>query len=272
VTVLVSFGVGCRDGWGDHARRKAAEQATLGVQAFRNRRYSEAEGPFREAVKLDPTFKDWRLYLAITYLEGRTPGDEQKLQAAKDQFNAVLKLDPKDSIALEYLGTILVETEARETEDLDKRMAKLDEARQVFQRLAEADPKNKVAFYYGGVIAGTKLHAALTVARRSAGMKPDTPGPLKDKATRDALRAKYSDTISGATRSLNHALELSPNFSDPMACLSLLYRDRADLAATREEYRADLAQSRSWMTKTLDARKQNAAVGVDITPEPTNPR
>ena len=51
-----------------------------------------------------------------------------------------------------------------------------------------------------------------------------------------------------------------------MAYLNLLYRERADLAATPEEYKADIGQADLWMQKTLDMRKLKAGMTADVAP------
>lgn len=95
-------------------------------------------------------------------------------------------------------------------------------------------------------------------------MKPEDPGPLKDKKVLADLRAKYLDMVNDGIKSLDQALEIDPRYDDAMAYLNLLYRERADLAQTPQEYKADTAQADSWVQKTLDTRKQkaNATPGV----------
>jgi len=175
----------------------------------------------------------------------------------------VLKADPGNPVALECLGQILY-SEAQGIEDLDRKIAKLDEAQRVFERLAGTVPR--FAFYEGGAIAWAKSHAVLTVARSNSGMKPDAPGPIKDNVAREVLRAKYGELINAGIRRLHHALDLAPRYDDAMDYLNRLYRERADLAATPGEYRSDISQSDFWKKKTLDTRKQKAEVMTDVTP------
>ena len=260
--VLVS-GTGCR-------KLRARDDLNKGVQAFRNARYSDAVDRFKEAIELDPTFPTARLYLAIAYFQQWIPGTDdpdnnKMLEAAKDQFNKVLQDDPKNAVAIEYLAQLNY-SETQGIKDLDQKIAKLGEAQTWYQRLSDVDPKNKTALYSLGVIAWAKWYPTLSVARAKAGMKPEDPGPLKDKKAREELRAKNWDMINAGIGSLNHALEIDPKYDDAMAYLNLLYRERADLAATPEEYKADVGQADLWMQKTLDMRKQKAGMTADVTP------
>ncbi len=262
VLALVS-GTGCK-------KLRARDDLNKGVQAFRNARYSDAVDKFKEAIELDPTFPTARLYLAIAYFQQWIPGSDEPdndkmLQAAKDQFNKVLQDDPKNGVAIEYLAQLNY-SETQGIKDLDQKIAKLDEAQTWYQRLSDVEPKNKTALYSLGVIAWAKWYPTLSVARAKAGMKPEDPGPLKDKKAREELRAKYWEMINAGIGNLNHALEIDPKYDDAMAYLNLLYRERADLAATPEEYKGDIGQADLWMQKTLDIRKQKAGMTADVTP------
>ncbi|HEY1206919.1 MAG: tetratricopeptide repeat protein [Bryobacteraceae bacterium] len=262
VLALVS-GTGCK-------KLRARDDLNKGVQAFKSARYSDAVDKFKEAIELDPTFPTARLYLAIAYFQQWIPGSDEPdnakmLEAAKDQFNQVLQDDPKNAIAIEYLAQLNY-SETQGIKDLDKKTAKFDEAKEWYQKLSDLDPKNKTALYSLGVIAWAKWYPTLSVARSKAGMKPEDPGPLKDKKAREELRGRYWDMINAGIADLNRALDIDPNYDDAMAYLNLLYRERADLAATPEDYKADIAQADSWMQKTLDTRKKKAGMTADVTP------
>lgn len=263
IALALVSGTGCR-------KLRARDDLNKGVQAFRNARYSDAVDRFKEAIELDPTFPTARLYLAIAYFQQWIPGsdapdNDQMLQAAKDQFTKVLQDDPKNSVAIEYMAQLNY-SETQGIKDLDKKALKFDEAKDWYQKLSDIDPKNKTALYSLGVIAWNKWYPTLSLARAKAGMRPEDPGPLKDKKAREELRTKYWDMINTGIGNLNHALDIDPEYDDAMAYLNLLYRERADLAATPEEYKGDIAQADTWMQKTLDIRKKKAGMTADVTP------
>jgi tetratricopeptide (TPR) repeat protein len=263
VALALVCGAGCQ-------KLRARDNLNKGVQAFKSAKYSAAVERFKEAIELDPTFPTARLYLAIAYFQQWVPGnitdpDNQKmLDAAKEQFNLVLRDEPRNAVAIEYLAQLNY-SETQGIRDLDQKIQKLDEAKTWYQRLSDVDPRNKNAQYSLGVITWAKWYPVLTLARAKAGMRPEDPGPLKDKKAREELRAKYWDMINTGIGNLNEALNIDPNYDDAMAYLNLLYRERADLASTPEDYKADIAQADSWMQKTLDKRKQKAGVSADAT-------
>ncbi len=53
---------------------QARDQLNKGVQSFKNAKYEEAINHFQEAVKLDPTLLNARLYLATAYAQQYIPG------------------------------------------------------------------------------------------------------------------------------------------------------------------------------------------------------
>jgi tetratricopeptide (TPR) repeat protein len=259
----VVFSSGCQ-------KLRARDQLNKGVQAFRNARYTTAVEHFKTAVELDPTFKTARLYLGMAYYQQYIPGAEspenqQMLAAAKEQFLEVLRNDPNDTVAIASMASANY-NETQGITALKDKLKKLDEARDWYQRLGRVDPKNKEAFYTLGVITWAKWYPILQQARNSLGMRQEDPGPLKDKKLREELRATYWDMINEGIGSLNHALELDPRYDEAMAYLNLLYRERADLAATAEEYRADIAQADAWLQKTLDTRKEKANLPAATVP------
>jgi Tfp pilus assembly protein PilF len=255
LALAVVSGSGCQ-------KLRARDQLNKGVQAFRNAKYTEAVERFKTAVELDPSFQSARLYLAMAYFQQYIPGAEspenlQMVRAAKEQFNKVLETDPNNTVALASMAQLNYQ-ETQGLSDLDARFKKLDESREWNERLAKADPKYKEAFYSLGVIAWGKWYPILGAARAKMGMKPEDPGPLKDKKVREELRVKYLDMVNDGIKNLNRALEIDPRYDEAMAYLNLLYRERADIAETPEEYKADISQADTWLQKTLDTRKAKA--------------
>ncbi|HOL72226.1 MAG TPA: tetratricopeptide repeat protein [Bryobacteraceae bacterium] len=262
---LAVAGAGCE-------KLKARDQLNKGVQAFRNAKYAEAVERFKTAVQLDPTFPVARLYLATAYMSQYIPGAEspdnlKMAAAAKENFLKVLEQDPRNEVALASMASLHYQ-EAGGIQDLDAKMAKLDEAREWYLKLVDVSPSNKEAYYSLGVIAWAKWYPAFAAARSKAGMKPEDPGPLKDKKAREELREKYWTMIEEGLQNLNKALEIDSNYDEAMAYINLLYRQRADLAENQKDYQADIAEADKWLEKALNTRKMKAGVASAESAEP----
>jgi len=201
---------------------KARDQLNKGVQAFKNAQYPVAVEHFKTAVELDPEFATARLYLATAYMQQYIPGADspenmQMATASFDQFQKVLDKDPKNELAVASIASLLFNEK------------KLDEANQWYLKLVSLNPKNKEAYYTLGVIAWTKALVANGEARAKLGMKPDDPGPLKDKKKREEVASKNAPIIDEGIKDLDKALQIDPEYDDAMAYENLLYRQKADL-------------------------------------------
>jgi Tfp pilus assembly protein PilF len=253
---LLVAGTGCE-------KLRARDHLNKGVQAFKNAKYSEAVEHFKEAVQLDPNFPTARLYLATAYMSQYIPGadspeNNQNAKAANDEFLKVLERDPKDKMAIASLASLHY-SQAQGQISLQEKLKRLDEARQWYEKLAEVDPNNKEAYYSLGVIAWAKWYPALMEARNKLGMKPEDPGPLKDKKLKEELKQKYGPMIEDGIKNLERALQIDPQYDDAMAYMNLLIRERADLRDTPEQYKKDIEVADNWVQKTLETKKLKAA-------------
>ncbi|HZT32027.1 MAG TPA: tetratricopeptide repeat protein [Bryobacteraceae bacterium] len=230
---------------------KARDQLNKGVQSYKNAQYPEAVEHFKTAVELDPNFPTARLYLATAYMSQYIPGADspenlQMAQAAHDQFQKVLDQDPKNEVAIASIASLFFNQK------------KLDEAKQWYERLISVNPQNKEAYYTLGVIAWTKTFQPRMEARAKMGMKPEDPGPLKDKKVRDELRAKNLPIVEDGIKDLEKALQIDPEYDDAMAYVNLLYREKADLEENAEDYKKDTDMADSFVQKALQTKKIKA--------------
>jgi len=244
-------------------RLRSRDALNHGVQAFKGAKYADAVEFFKNAVALDPTNKNGRLYLATAYMSQYIPGAEspenlQFAKQAKEEFLRVLEKDPNDKVALESLASLSYQ-QAQGMPDLDAKLKKLDEAKEWNLKLIAADPQNKEGFYSLGVIDWVKWYAAWMKARADAGLKPEEPGPLKDAKVKEALKEQYGPVIDDGIKNLQKALDVDPSYDDAMAYMNLLIRERADLDDSPDQYKKDVDVADGWVQKALDTKKAKAA-------------
>lgn len=253
---LVLLSAGCD-------KLKSRDAINKGIQSYRNARYTEAVEFFKRSVALDPTNVNGKLYLATAYMTQYVPGsdDPKNLQmatAARDQFQNVLKDNPNDKTALASLASLSYQ-EAQGIPKMEDKIKKLDESRDWYLKLIKADPQNKEGYYSLAVIDWLKWYPNYMSARAEMGMKPEDPGPLKDKKVKADLKDKYGAMIQDGIDNLKKALSLDPNYDDAMAYMNLLIRQRADLADTPDEYKQQVAEADVWVQKSLETKKAKAA-------------
>jgi tetratricopeptide (TPR) repeat protein len=241
---------------------RSRDHINKGIQAFKSAKYTDAVEHFKTAIQLDPTSQNAKLYLATAYMTQWIPGadspeNKQLAEAAKNQFLEVLKDDPNDKTALASLASLAYnQAQAMPPEEKAK---KFDEAAEWNKKLVASDPNNKEAYYSLGVIAWSKWYPALMTARAKLGMKPEDPGPIKDKKVKAELKEQYSGIIESGLQDLQKAIDIDKEYDAAMAYMNLLIRERADLADTSEEYKKDIEVADGWVQKALDAKKAKAA-------------
>ena len=57
-------------------------------------------------------------------------------------------------------------------------------------------------------------------------------------------------------------IEIDPDYDDAMAYLNLLYRERADISETKEEYDEYTGKADDWVQQALDTKKRKADEGT----------
>ena len=252
---MILAGTGC-------SYLKSRDHINQGIASYRNAKYSDAVDHFEQAIKLDPQNPTPQLYLATAYMVQWIPGAEspenlELARKAKDQFLRVLDKDPNEKTALAYLATLAFNQAL--SLPLDQKLKMFDEAAKWHHRRIEVDPKEKEAYYTLGVIAYQKWIPALMTARSNLRMRPEDPGPLKDKKVKEELKTEYGGIVDEGMQNLNKALEIDPEYDDAMAYLNLLIRWRADLLDSPDEYKKQLEIADGWLQKALDTKKIKAA-------------
>jgi len=242
---------------------KSRDKLNRGIQAYRNAKYTDAVEFFKESVALDPKSQNGRLYLATAYMSQYIPGadspeNNQMAKAAKDEFMKVLADNPKDKIALASLAS-LAYNQATGVPELEKKFERLNEAKEWYKKLVDVDASNKEGFYSLGVIDWAETYPVRTQARVKLGMKPEDPGPIKDKKVKEDLRQRNLPFIEDGIKDLQTALKVDPDYDDAMAYMNLLYRERADLAESVDDYKKDSDAADQWVQKSLDTKKRNGA-------------
>src|SRR5512133_921888 len=94
IAVTLFGAVGCN-------KLRARDQLNKGVNAYKNAKYEEAIGRFQNAVALDPTLLNAKLYLATAYAQQYIPGVEtsentRNAEQAIGEYQKVLAQDPKN--------------------------------------------------------------------------------------------------------------------------------------------------------------------------------
>jgi tetratricopeptide (TPR) repeat protein len=234
---------------------RARDQLNKGVSSYKNARYEQAIDHFQQAVSLDPSLINARLYLATAYAQQYIPGvdaeDNVRMASqAIDQYKAVLDRDPKNINSVKGIAY------------LDLQMKKFEDAKSYYRKAVEMDPNDPEPYYSVGVIDWTQCYQPRMEERAKLGLKPEEMLNAKNKDQKnlcEQLKEKNGPFIQDGIDSLNKALQLRPDYDDAMAYMNLMYREKADTDCDDPAARAaDLKTADEWVDKTMATKKAKA--------------
>ncbi|PYX31767.1 MAG: hypothetical protein DMG77_05300 [Acidobacteria bacterium] len=237
---------------------RARDQLNKGVESYKNSHFEQAIDHFQQAVQLDSSLTNARMYLATAYVSLYIPGVDspdniRNAQQAIDQYQKVLddkpsreqKVNSAKGIAYLYLN-----------------MKKFDDAKKHYRMASDVDPNDAEPYYSVGVIDWTASYQPRMEERAKLGLKPEqnlNPKNKDEKKVCDELKAKNMAVIQEGIDSLNKALQLRADYDDAMAYMNLMYREKADVECDDLSARAeDLKTADHWVDETLRVKKEKA--------------
>jgi len=245
LTLLLLSATGC-------TRLRAADQLNKGVSAFKNAKYEDAENFFQNALNIDPSYDNARLYLATTYASQivpnlDTPENKAISQKALDLFQQVLQKDPNNLTALKQIASI------------ERNTGHPEEAKEYEKKVIAIAPNESEAYYTIGVVdwvaayknANDILHAENLNDKSDGNVKLSKPGCAK-------LVAMNTPLVAEGNQYLQKAIDLNPTYEEAMTYMSLMARRKADLeCGNAPAIKADLDQADSWAKQSMGARAAN---------------
>ena len=237
---------------------RARDQLNKGVESYKNNHYEQAIDHFQQAVRLDPSLINARMYLATAFVSQYIPGVDspenlRTAQQAIDEYQRVIDANPSrdqkvnaaKGIAYLYLNE-----------------KKWDEAKKFYRMASDLDPNDPEPYYSIGVIDWTAAYQPRMEERAKLGMKPEenlNPKNKDQKKVCEELKTKNAPAIQEGIDSLNKAIQLRPDYDDAMAYLNLMYREKGDVECDDLAARAeDLKTADHWVDETLRVKKAKA--------------
>jgi Tfp pilus assembly protein PilF len=232
---------------------KARDQLNKGVQSYKNARYEEAIEHFKNAVELDSSLTNARLYLATAYAQQYVPGMEtpentRNAEMAIQEFQKILDANPSREQQIHSLKGIA---------SLYFNMKQFDKAAEFHRKVIALDPNDPETYYSIAVIDWTQAYQEDQKQRAGIGLRPDAE--LKDKKICQALRQANSQKVEDGISDLQKAIQIRPDYDDAMAYINLLYRQRAEYECDDPSaHDADIKTANEWVDKTIATKKAKA--------------
>jgi beta-lactamase regulating signal transducer with metallopeptidase domain len=249
------------------AQSAAYPEVKAGVEAYNLGDFNAAVAHFQQAVNLDPNYINARLHFANALVhrfaaDPKTYDREAVLQQTTYLYQEVLSRDPGNASAI--LGMVALSGPAKPKESHD-----------LMLQIIEKDPANKNAYYAAAVFDWQMAYPELMRARQAAGMRPQDPGIIPGDGVRAGLRTRLMPVIEDGFRMLQIALNQDGGWSDAMAYMNLLHREKAMLMDSSAEHDAQIAQADDWVRKALEAKRRERSQpkpSSQITPDAPPPQ
>ena len=237
---------------------RARDQLNKGVGAYKNNHYEQAIDHFQQAVRLDPSLINARMYLATAFVSQYIPGVDspdnlRTAQQAIDEYQKVIDANPsRDQKVNSAKGIAYLYLNEK----------KWDEAKKYYRMASDLDPNDPEPYYSIGVIDWTAAYQPRMEKRATLGMKPEenlNPKNKDQKKVCEELKTQNAPAIQEGIDSLNKAIQLRPDYDDAMAYLNLMYREKGDVECDDLPGRAeDLKTADHWVDETLRVKKAKA--------------
>jgi tetratricopeptide (TPR) repeat protein len=235
-----------------------------GVQAFKDGQIDQAITDFQNSKDLDPSLVNARLYLATAlssqYIPGNTSAENaQHGNQALQEFKGILEAHPDNLSAIDGAGSILYNRAGTPFEP-----EKMEESKSYHQKHIELRPGDPEPYYWVGVIDWSLAFRGNREMREDfnkIAKKPVKNTDPRPPALAAQFRQKYGEIVDEGVENMKKAMDLRPDYSDAMAYLNLLYRQKADMELTlgEQEHDIKIADDLVDQAKAIKARKLNSS-------------
>jgi tetratricopeptide (TPR) repeat protein len=245
-------------------RMEARKWLSEGVQAYKDGQIDEAIHDFQNAKDLDPLLVNAQLYLATAhsaqYIPGNpSPENAQHGDQALQEFRSILGTHPDNLSAIDGAGSIQYNLAGTPFDP-----EKMEESKSYHQKHIELRPGDPEPYYWVGVIDWSLAFRGNRAMREDFDKIAKKPVKNTDP-TPPALAAqfqqKYGAIVEEGIANMKKAIDLRPDYSDAMAYLNLLYRQKADMELTvaEREHDVKIADDLVDQAKASKARKMNSS-------------
>ena len=234
------------------AQTTAAEEMTLGVQAYKQSRFGEAIQHFEKCVALAPENTNAHLYLATAYAQQFIPGadspeNNRMAERAIDQYQHVLDGKPVPSARINSTKGIAY---------LYLQMNQLDDSKKYYLMALDLDPDDPENYYSISALDWAICYRPRQEERAKLGMQPDDSLPVANRKVCAAMKEKNSANVQEGIDDLKKALKIRPDYLDAMAYMNLMYRERADIQCDDPAaLSADLKTADEWLERIMATKK-----------------
>jgi tetratricopeptide (TPR) repeat protein len=229
------------------------ELLQAGNEALSENRLTDAARAFQRVVDLNPSSAKGHEGLGIALsrriISGkvRPADDAETIDRAESHLKEASRLSPSSPVPLQRLADLEAEL-AKSTFDGNERAQRYAEARQALKQVISLDPSNRKAYLQLANMERDEFGPPIQQAQSRMGEKK---GPLPNAQQRESLRRQYGALIDDAISNAQQATNMNGNDPRPLLLLSRIYRERAVLSDSPDQYSADMRKAQDWQQQFL---------------------
>jgi tetratricopeptide (TPR) repeat protein len=250
-------------GLGGCDKLKARDLLHQGTQAYAAGQTDAAIEDFKKAKELDPSLLTAQLYLATAYQSQFVPSapTEENVRMGNQalaEYKGVLDVDPNNVSALDGIGSLLF---AMGNPGFSPE--KFQESKTYWQKHIQVKPDDPEPYYWIGLIdwtlawhANQTLRADYNHANVKKQIHDDQPLPPD---LREKYMAQHAQTVAEGIDVLQKAIQRRADYDDAMAYLSLIDRQKADMATDPAERDELLKQADTLMDQVKQIKQKKGS-------------
>lgn len=110
------------------------------------------------------------------------------------------------------------------------------DSEQTLAILLRENPNDSDALAASGTIATMQIYFDMQNEKRKADVEMKGPARIEDESVRESLRSEFGPRIQATEAALDRASQIDPHASQPLVMLNFIYRMKAQLAPTGQEF------------------------------------
>lgn len=227
-----------------------------GDEALNHNQLREAARAFQRAVDVNPSSAKAHEGLGVALFRELAVGNirlsaySDMASRAEELLTQASELSPSAPAPLLDLAD-LQSFLAEQAPNPEERTARYKKARDALNQVISLEPSDPKIYLR---LAGMEHDEFGPVLQQAKSRFAKTHGPIPNAEIRHSLQQQYGTLIDDAISNAQHASEMNANWQAPLLLLARLFRERAVIRDTQEQYAADMHSAADW-------RRQFLAVG-----------
>jgi tetratricopeptide (TPR) repeat protein len=219
-----------------------------GNEALSQNKLHEAAEAFQKALDINPSsvraHEGLGVALSRAIVAGtvRPSAGSEVIERAESNLNQAIDLSPSSAKPLAELSDLEAFLAAGAA-DPDEKSDRYKQAQDLMKRVVALDP-GKADVYLR--LASLERDQFGPVIQQAAARFSSNKGPLPDTDLRHKLQQQYGSLIDDAIANAEKASQLNGNSPRPLLLTSRLFRERAVIRDTPEQYSADMHSANDW--------------------------